>query len=542
MPPGWKPWPASGVWLTHSYFILVRTSTIVLFVLGLACSASATVTLPVIFTDHMVLQRERPVPVWGWAEAGREVNVKFAGQTKTTKADKDGRWKVTLDPLKASSDRQNLMVSGQNTVVIKDVLVGEVWLCSGQSNMAMTVKGVQDAEKEIAAANFPKMRMFFVQSFTATSPQEQCKGVWQTCSPQSIPNFSAAAYFFGRNLHQTLKVPVGLINSSVGGTAIESWTSMDVMKDKAELQPLLEQWRQGVTLFEQPENLAKNSAAKKQWQDAVKAAQAAGQPSPPQPALLGRDPLSANRPANLFNGKIAPIVPFAIRGAIWYQGESNAGNGPLYATQLPLMISDWRTRWGYDFPFAWVQLPNFQKRDAAPGTASNWARLREAQTKSLAVPNTGMSINIDIGEAGNIHPLNKQEIGRRLALWARAQVYGEKMAWSGPQYQSHAINGAQVVIRFSHAEGLKTVDGSAALKGFAIADETQKWQWAEARIEGDQVIVTHPAIKTPVAVRYAWANNPEVNLINGAGLPAGPFRTDDQPMDNFSMPIKPVTK
>lgn len=528
--------------LTHFYLILVRTSYIVLLFLGLACSASATVTLPVIFTDHMVLQRERPVPVWGWAEAGREVNVKFAGQTKTTKADKDGRWKVMLDPLKASSDRQNLMVSGQNTVVIKDVLVGEVWLCSGQSNMAMTVKGVQDAEKEMAAANFPKMRMFFVQSFTATAPQEQCKGVWQACSPQTIPNFSAAAYFFGRNLHQTLKVPVGLINSSVGGTAIESWTSMDVMKDKAELQPLLEQWRQGVTLFEQPENLAKNSAAKKQWQDAVKAAQAAGQPSPPQPALLGRDPLSANRPANLFNGKIAPIVPFAIRGAIWYQGESNAGNGPLYATQLPLMISDWRTRWGYDFPFAWVQLPNFQKRDAAPGTASNWARLREAQTKSLAVPNTGMSINIDIGEAGNIHPLNKQEIGRRLALWARAQVYGEKIAWSGPQYQSHAINGAQVVIRFSHAEGLKTADGSAALKGFAIADETQKWQWAEARIEGDQVIVTHPAIKTPVAVRYAWANNPEVNLINGAGLPAGPFRTDDQPMDNFSMPIKPVTK
>ncbi|MDZ4402338.1 sialate O-acetylesterase [Prosthecobacter sp.] len=516
----------------------MRTSFFILFVLGLALSARATVSLPVIFTDHMVLQRERPVPVWGWAEAGREVNVKFAGQTKTTKADKDGRWKVTLDPLKASNDRQNLMVSGQNTVVVKDVLVGEVWLCSGQSNMAMTVKGVQDAEKEMAAANFPKMRMFFVQSFTATSPQEQCKGVWQACSPQTILNFSAAAYFFGRDLHQTLKVPVGLINSSVGGTAIESWTSLKVMEKQPELQPLLEQWRKEVALFEQPETLAKNEAAKKQWQDAVKAAQAASQPPPPQPPVVGRDPLNANRPGNLFNGKIAPIVPFAIRGAIWYQGESNAGNGPLYATQLPLMIRDWRTRWGNEFSFAWVQLPNFLKRETEPRAASTWARLREAQSKSLAVPNTGMTINLDIGEAGNIHPLNKQEIGRRLALWARAKVYGEKIPWSGPLYQSHAIKGNQVVIQFQHADGLKTADGSAALKGFAMADATQKWQWAEARIEGGQVIVSHPGIQTPVAVRYAWANNPEVNLINGAGLPAGPFRTDDWPMDNASMPLK----
>ncbi|MFN0079961.1 MAG: sialate O-acetylesterase [Prosthecobacter sp.] len=520
----------------------MRTSFLILFVLGLAFSAGATVSLPVIFTDHMVLQRERPVPVWGWAEAGREVNVKFAGQAKATKADKDGRWKVTLDPLKASNDPQNLVVSGQNTVVVKNVLVGEVWLCSGQSNMAMTVKGVKDAEKEMAAANFPLIRMFFVQSFTATSPQEQCKGVWQACSPRTIPNFSAAAYFFGRNLHQTLKVPVGLINSSVGGTAIEAWTSMDVMKDKTELQPLLEQWRQGVALFEQPETLAKNEAAKKQWQDAVKAAQAASQPSPPQPPVVGRDPLNANRPSNLYNGKIAPLVPFAMRGAIWYQGESNVGNGPLYATQLPLMISDWRKRWGDEFPFAWVQLPNFLKREAEPGAASHWARLREAQSKSLALPKTGMSINLDIGDEGNIHPLNKQEIGRRLALWARAQVYGEKIPWSGPLYQSHAIKGSQVMIQFQHVEGLKTADGSAALRGFAIADATQNWQWAEARIEGGQVTVSHPGIQTPVAVRYAWANNPEVNLINSAGLPAGPFRTDDWPMDNFSMPLKPVAK
>lgn len=510
--------------------------------LGVAFAAQANVTLPVIFTDHMVLQRDLPVPVWGWAEAGEAVSVKFAGQSKATKAGKDGRWKVVLNPLKASHDTQNLTVSGKNTVVVKDVLVGEVWLCSGQSNMAMNVKGVSHAEKETAVANFPQIRMFFVQSFTATTPQEQCRGVWQACSPKTIPNFSATAYFMGRELHQTLKVPVGLINSSVGGTAIESWTSMDVMKDKAELQPLLEKWRQEVALFEQPENLAKYEADKKQWQEAVKAAVAAKQPLPPQPAYVGREPLNPNRPANLFNGKIAPIIPFAIRGAVWYQGESNAGNGPLYATQMPLMISDWRARWGYEFPFAWVQLPNFMKRDAEPEAASTWARLREAQAKSLATPNTGMTINLDIGEAADIHPKNKHEIGRRLALWARAKVYGEKIAWSGPLYQSHEIKGAEVVIRFSHAEGLKSADGGAALKGFIIADEKQKWLWANARIEADQVIVTHPDIQKPAAVRYAWANNPDVNLINGAALPAGPFRTDDWPMDNASLPLKPAAK
>lgn len=521
----------------------MKTYFVILLVLGLAFTASANITLPAIFTDHMVLQRDQPVPVWGWAEANEAVNVKFAGQTKATKAGPDGRWKVTLDALLASSDTRNLTVSGKkNTVVVKDVLVGEVWLCSGQSNMAMNVKNVLNAEKEIAAANFPLIRMFFVQSFTAISPQEHCQGVWQACSPKTIPNFSATAYFMGRDLHQTLKVPVGLINSSVGGTAIEAWTSMDVMKDNAELQPLLEKWRQDVALFEQPENLTKNEAEKKQWQEAVKTAVAAKQTPPRAPAFVGREPLNPNRPANLFNGKIAPIIPFAIRGAVWYQGESNAANGPLYAMQLPLMIKDWRVRWGYVFPFAWVQLPNFMKRETEPAAASNWARLREAQTKSLAAPNTGMSINLDIGEEADIHPKNKQEIGRRLALWARAKVYGEKLAWSGPIYQSHEIKGAQVVIRFTHAEGLKSASGGPALKGFIIADENKKWQWAEARIDGDQVIVTHPEIKTPLAVRYAWANNPEVNLVNAAGLPACPFRTDNWLMDNVSMPLKPDAK
>lgn len=519
----------------------MQTCLMLLLAAGLTLSARAGVTLPAIFKDHMVLQRDQPVPVWGWAEAGQEINVSFAGQTKITKAGKDGHWKVVLDPLPASKDPGILRVSGQSTEVVKDVLVGEVWLCSGQSNMAMTVKGVADAEKEIAAADFPLIRMFFVQSFTATTPQEQCQGVWQACSPRTISNFSAAAYFFGRELQQTLKVPVGLINSSVGGTAIESWTSMETMQKEAQLQPLLKRWQKDVDLFEQPDNRAKNDAAKKQWQDATKAALAAKQPAPPQPVYVGSDPLNANRPGNLFNGKIAPLVPFALRGVIWYQGESNAGNGPLYALQLPLMIRDWRTRWGAELPFAWVQLPNFQKREAEPNAPSTWARLREAQAKALDTPHTGMTINLDIGDAGNIHPTNKQQIGHRLALWARAKVYGQKLPWSGPQYESRALRDGEVVIRLQHAEGLKTTDGGAAVKGFAIADETKHWQWAEARIEGSQIIVSHSSLQKPVAVRYAWANNPEVNLINGAGLPAAPFRTDDWPMDNASLPLKAGT-
>ncbi|WP_395748941.1 sialate O-acetylesterase [Prosthecobacter sp.] len=505
---------------------------ILLLVSTLACSVRAAVTLSPVFKDHMVLQRDRQVPVWGWAEPGQEINVKFGEQTKVTKADKDGKWKVVLDPMRASSDPDILRVSGQSTEVVKDVLVGEVWLCSGQSNMAMNVKGVDNAEKEMLGANFPLIRMFFVQSFTATTPQEQCAGVWQICTPKTVANFSAAAYFFGRELQQDLKVPIGLINSSVGGTPIESWTSLEAMQKEPRLHSLLKRWERDVELFEQPDNRAKNDLAKKQWQDAAKAALAGKQSPPPQPAYVGSDPLHAARPGNLFNGKIAPLVPFSIRGILWYQGESNAANGPLYAVQMPLLIHDWRARWGAELPFAWVQLPNFQKREAEPDAAANWARLREAQAAALKEPNTGMTVNLDIGDAGNIHPKNKQEIGRRLALWARAKVYGEKLEYRGPVYRSHEVKGGEVVIQMDHASGLKTSDGGAAVKGFVIADEMKRWQWADAHIEDGKVIVSHPAVLKPVAVRYAWANNPEVNLVNGSGLPAAPFRTDDWEMDN----------
>ncbi|MBE2284001.1 MAG: sialate O-acetylesterase [Prosthecobacter sp.] len=515
----------------------MRTIFFLLLATGMTCMARAEVRLAEIFNDHMVLQRDRPVPVWGWAEAGRAVTVKFGSQTKTTRTGENGRWKVMLDPLPTSELPQNLMVSAQTSVaVVKDVVVGEVWLCAGQSNMGMTVKNVRNAEKEIKAANFPLIRMYFVRSPAASTPQEHGQGLWHACAPRTVPNFSATAYFFGRALHQRLKVPVGLIHASAGGTKIEAWTSLAAMEKAPELQPLLDRWRRDVAVFEQPDHLPRNEAAKKEWQDAVKAAISAKQPLPPTPAYLGRDPLHPNRPGNLFNGKIAPLIPFAFRGTIWYQGEANVANGPLYAVQLPLLIQDWRTRWGADFPFAWVQLPNFMKREPDPDAASTWARLREAQSQALSVPKTGMTVNIDLGDQNDVHAKNKQEIGHRLALWARAEVYGEKIEWSGPRYQSHAIRSREVVIQFSHAQGLKTKDGGAAVNGFALADGTHHWRWADARIEGGQVIVSHPEIESPAAVRYAWANNPEVNLVNAAGLPTAPFRTDDWPMDRASRP------
>lgn len=491
----------------------------------LLSGANADVTLHPLFSDHIVLQRDKPLPVWGWADAGETVAVSIAGQTKNATAGADGKWRVKLDPLKVG-EPQTLTAKGKNTVTVNDVLIGEVWLCSGQSNMGMNVQGAQNFDQEKSTADHPLLRMFTVRSGAALTPQEKCVGNWQVSTPETVGGFSAAAYFFGRELQEKLGVPVGLINSSVGGTIIEAWTSMEVMKPKAELAPVLESWEKQVALNQSPDAQAKHAEAIAQWKEAVEKAKAANQPLPKAPAAPGRPPLDNNRPANLFNGKIAPLIGYGIRGAIWYQGESNSGNGPLYALQLPLLISDWRQRWGSEFPFAWVQLPNFQAHTTAPDAPAGWASIRESMAKSLAIPNTGMSVNMDIGEAGNIHPKNKQEIGHRLALWARAKVYGEKIPYSGPLYAGYEIKGSEVILRFNHADGgLKQKEGD--LNSFAIAGADQKWHWAKSRVEGSAVVVSSPEVPAPAAVRYAWASNPDVVLFNGAGLPAGPFRTDD---------------
>jgi sialate O-acetylesterase len=492
-----------------------------------AGAARADVTLPTIFSEHMVLQANQEVPVWGWANPGEEVMVSIADQTKTAKADAKGKWMTKLGRLKPG-DALTLTVRGQNTLTVGDVLVGEVWLCSGQSNMAMTVAGAKDFAQEKAAADHPKIRMFKEASGPARTPQERCKGSWLVCNPENVGGFSATAYFFGRDIHRALGVPVGLINSSVGGTAIEAWTSHEAQADKAELKAIFARWDKLAADWDPSKAQARYEKQLADHKEAAAKAKAEGKPAPRAPRKPVDPRLDSNHPANLFNGKIAPLIPYAIRGAIWYQGESNGGTGAgLYGLQLHALIKDWRARWGEgDFPFAWVQLPNYRKPQTEPVENSGWALVREGMLKTLAVPNTGMAIAIDVGEAKDVHPKNKQDVGHRLALWALAKVYGQTGPSSGPLLAGHKVEDSQVVLSFDHADGGLVAKGGK-LKGFAVAGPDRKWVEADAKINGSQVVVCAPTVKQPVAVRYAWADNPEATLHNGAGLPASPFRTDD---------------
>ena len=496
--------------------LLLVTSAI----LSVATAARAEVKLPAIFGDHMVLQRDTGVPVWGTAAPGEEVTVSIAGQTVTAKAGADGKWSVKLTKLTAAGPH-TLTVKGANTLTFSDVLVGEVWLGSGQSNMAMTVNRAKDYEAEQAAAKFPLIRMFTEASSAANAAQSEGKGKWVVCAPETVGGFSATAYFFGRELHKALNVPVGLINSSVGGTPIESWIAPEAQRASAALKPFFDTQQKATKEFDATKAKAKFEQDQAKWKEAAKQAKAEGKPAPKAP----RDPVALNeRKGNvggLFNGKIAPLIPYAIRGALWYQGEANSSpdKAAFYHAQLSLLVTDWRARWGYDFPFAWVQLPNFG------GAGRDWPLVREAMLKTLELPKTGMAITIDIGDEKDIHPKNKQDVGRRLAAWALGTVYGQKVATSGPLPAGHQVRGSEVVLSFKHTDGGLIAKGGE-LKGFVIAGADQQWKPAQARIEGDQVIVTSTDVKQPTAVRYAWENWPTCNLYNGAGLPASPFRTD----------------
>ena len=507
--------------LTHVLYIIAFS---LLVAEGLTLNA-AELKLACLFTDHAVLQCDAAVPVWGWADAGTEVTVEFAGQKKTAVADAAGKWLVRLDALKASAEPRTLTVTdGKSKAqrLVQDVLVGEVWLGSGQSNMAMTVSRAKEFEREKALANLPLVRMFKEESAAAATEQADGKGSWSVCAPESVGGYSATLYFFGREIHKKLGVPVGLVNSSVGGTPIEAWIAAEPQRASVSLKPYLDALTNDVGTAIDGEAKQKYERALARWQEAAKKARADKQPLPRKP----RDPeVTRARKANfggLFNGKIAPLIPYAIRGAIWYQGEANStpDKAPFYQYQLPLLVSDWRTRWGYEFPIAWAQLPNFG------GEGRDWPPIREAMLKTLTLSKTGMGINIDIGEEKNIPPANKQEVGRRLSLWALGTVYGQPVAsTSGPLPVGHQVRGGEIVVRFSHADGgLVARDGE--LKGFSIAGDDQQWKPAQARIEVDTVVVSSPDVKKPSAARYAWENFPVCNLFNGAGLPASPFRTD----------------
>ncbi len=495
----------------------------------LAAPAFADVKLPAIFTDHMVLQQGQKNRVWGTADAGEDVIVTIAGQRHTAKADDKGKWQVTLDALKVGGPL-TLSITGKNKVAVEDVLVGEVWICSGQSNMQWEVKQANDGDLEAKTAKFPNIRLISVPQVGTQEPQDNFKGKWEVCTPETAATFSAVGFFFGRQLHQTLDIPIGLIDDAWGGSACEAWVRRDLLEKDEKYKPLMARWEKTEKTFDAEKLKVDNEKQLTTYREAVAKAKADGKPVPAQPRLAS-SPLTGNaRPGNIYNGVLKPTIGYGIKGVIWYQGESNASRAYQYRDLFPLMIQSWRDEWKQgDFPFYWVQLADFQAEKGEPGDSA-WAELREAQTMTMAkLPNTGEAVIIDIGEARDIHPRNKQDVAKRLARWALAREYGvSNLPYHSPQYKAMEKQGNKVVLSFDHVGGgLYTFDTTNPA-GFAIAGSDNKFVWADAKLVGnDRIEVSSDKVAEPTAVRYAWSDNPVCNLYSKEGLPLTPFRTDD---------------
>jgi sialate O-acetylesterase len=496
-------------------------------------SAQAEVRLASPFGDHMVLQQGMAVPVWGQARPGERISVSLGSIRKDATAGRDGRWQVRLSGLKTGGPYE-LIVKGDSSLTIKDVYVGEVWLCSGQSNMDMTVAredrywcGVMNEEEEVKAADYPLIREFRVKPTMTDEPQTEVVGQWSVCSPATVGKFSATAYFFAREIHKKLGVPVGLLTSTYGASTAQAWMSPKALSSDPLFVPLIEAYVAARKNYDQDETVKqKYQQDLIAWEAAREQAKAEGQPTPRRP----KDPnphQDQHNPSVLYNGMIAPLVPYGIRGALWYQGESNYPTGHIYAPLMRMLIADWRQAWRQgEFPFLFVQLANHQKPATEPAGKSDMAPVRDGQLKTLRVRHTGMAVAIDIGDAENIHPKNKQEIGRRLGLVAQALVYRKPVPYSGPLYRGMRIRGSAIQLLFRHTEGGLSCK-AGKLTGFAVAGEDRQFVWADAKIEGQSVVVSSPQIVRPLAVRYGWADNPPVCLCNGVGLPASPFRTDN---------------
>lgn len=518
--------------------------------MALAPSARADVKLHGLFTDNMVLQQGIPVPVWGTADEGEQVTVSIPGHTASAKA-KAGKWMVRLPALSAGGPHA-MTVAGKNTITLQNVLVGEVWVCSGQSNMALTVSRCMDAEKVIAASANPMIRLYRVPRLIADQPTDDLKGAWTVAGPKTVGSFSATGYFFGQALQKARGVPVGLINSSVGGTPAEAWTSQAALDSHPELKSILDGYAKALEVLPQRMEAYKLKVA--EWRKLVAQAKERGEAVPAKLRRRPRGPMSPThqrRPNGLYNGMIAPLVPYGIAGAIWYQGEANAGRYEQYRTLFPAMITCWRQAWGQgDFSFLFVQLAAFRRVDMEP-KSDGWPLIREAQGAALALPNTGMALAIDTGNQADIHPKRKRPVGQRLALAARAIAYHEKIEHSGPTFKSMRVEGNKAIVTFSHAgtglatrgDGVNVAPGAkeqfaeaarkaaaaraaSAVKGFAIAGKDGKFVWADAQIVGDTVVVSSPSVAEPAVVRYAWENFPICNLYSAEGMPAVPFRTD----------------
>ena len=498
------------------------------------CNLFANVVPAIPFADHMVLQQQSAINIWGTASENEKVTVLFNKQKKTVVADKSGKWLVKLDKMKAGGPYV-LSIIGLNTIDITDVYIGEVWLCSGQSNMDFTVAredrywcGVHNEAEELAAANYPAIRVFDVDFAPRDAVQESAVGKWELCSPQTVGHFSAAAYFFARELYKKYKVPIGLITTAYGASTVEAWTSKKIL----EQNPIFSKLLNNYTKKKQDYDTAltaqqKYNQAYTKWKTDAAAAKAA-QKDPPR-GIKNPDPrVDQHMPYVLYNGMVAPLIPYTIKGVIWYQGESNIPTKEIYDLQMEAMIRNWREDFqNPDLPFLYVQLANYGKTlDTVPGKGGGTTYIRDKQFKNLSIPNTAMVVAIDnADDPSNIHPKNKQAIGYRLALAAEAKVYGEPIPYSGPLYSGMTVEGSTIRLQFNHVNGGLSLKDTT-VKGFAIAGIDKKFHWANAVIDGETIVVSCPLVVSPVSVRYAWGDNPIISLYNKAGLPASPFRTD----------------
>ena len=544
----------------------IRSIALLLILIGISASLQAAAKPMTLFTDGMVLQREAILPVWGTAAPGEEVTVEFSGQKKSAKADDKGIWMVKLDPLTASSSPSEMTVSaGGSQSKVSNVLVGDVFLAGGQSNMGSPLFAAHNAVEVLPQATDDKLRFFNVTKKTAAEPQTDVAGQWQASDPNNAKNFSAVAYFFAREIRDKENIPVGIVSAPWGGTPIETWMSLDSIKASPALTNVITQWEKALAEYAKVKADPKIEtdyladldkwtkevkpafdATMKAWNDDKAAGKQVGEkPKPSRPEPSNPDPMGPPSPSRRpstpsvsYNAMIAPLSPFALKGVLWYQGEANAGRGLEYRTLFPRLIQGWRKQWGFDFPFLFVQLP-MNGKDPVPVAKDGEPYLREAQFLTLSEPKTAMAITIDIGDPNNVHPGDKIDVGKRLSLLARRDIYGEKIDASGPLYQGFKVEGDKVRISFKEtAKGLKPGQAPWCAKGveplptdkligFVIAGSDQNWTEADAVIEGSDVIVSSKSVPNPVAVRYGWAHSPRCNLYNSEGLPASTFRTDD---------------
>lgn len=494
----------------------------ILCLLSCAYAANAMVKPSSLFSDNAILQRNAEVPVWGTASEGEKITVSFAGQQLETIA-RNGKWLVKLKPLKAGGPF-SMTIKGENEIVVKNILVGEVWLCSGQSNMERQLgprggqKPIFNWEQERDNANYPEIREYYVPRKASAVPVEDVESKWVICSPATVSDFTAVGYFFARDLYRELKVPVGILFSAFGGTPAENWTSYSALESDTALKKVVVAYEEKIRQF--PADLEKYRQEEAGLLEKYRAdsalARQAGKSLPRKPSAPA-NPVYSGAAGGLYNGMIYPLLPYAIKGATWYQGESNRDNAAFYQKLFPAMINNWRKEWKQgEFPFLFVQVAPY--KDMTP-------LIRESQLlTALSVPNTAMVVTTDCGDSADIHPVWKQPVGARLALAARALAYKEKLEYSGPVFQSMTIKGTQAILSFTHARQLVSKEGS--LQGFVVAGEDGQFVSADAIIKGKTVLVSAPGVARPVAVRYGWTNVPHVNLYNEAGLPASPFRTD----------------